>query len=282
MPESPGLLQRCRPVKPVPLSPTFPIRCTIPRMNKVHFFSACLVAILLAGCESDIRPIRAVRHVEVWVPDENATATQPATQLATTEPATAPATQTAATSQPTTLAAHVGEHKIVKIIDPNQTSRFVYKADYDNIWQQAMVLLNRTGFLLDRKDYRLGILTTQPLASPQLVEVWKPDQTTAKNAIEDTMHSQQRKVRLTISPVADKPDFYEIAIQVLVERQSNPAEGLGGLVFIEGSGFGRSQASLRSDYTPPIDIKKIAPQWYVVGHDPDLEHKLLRELFNHI
>jgi len=252
-------------------------------MNKVYFFSACLVAVLLTGCESDIRPIRAVRHVDVWVPNETATATQPVTQLATTETATAPATQTAAaTSQPTTLAAHIGEHKIVKIIDPNQTSRFVYKADYDNIWQQATVLLNRTGFLLDRKDYRLGVLTTQPLPSCQLVEVWKPDQTTAKNAIENTMHNQQRKVRLTISPVMGKPDFYEIAIQVLVERQSNPSEEIGGLMFLEGSGFGRSQASLRSDYAPPVDSKKIPAQWYVVGHDPDLEHKLLRELFDHI
>ena len=49
-----------------------------------------------------------------------------------------------------------------------------------------------------------------------------------------------------------------------------------------GSGFGRSQASLRSDYAPPVDSKKIPAQWYVVGHDPDLEHKLLRELFDHI
>lgn len=254
-------------------------------MNKT-LLTALLAAALFGGCESNIRPIQPIRHVEVWVPDDATTqpatqiastmpSTEPATQAASTEPATAPATQFASTEP-----SHTGEHLITKIIDPNQTSRYIYKATYDNVWQHAMQLLARTGFTLDRKDYRLGILTTEPLPSSQIVEVWRPQQTNIKNALENTMHDQRRKVRLTISLVPGKPDFYEIAIQVLVERQSNPTETIGGPVFVEGSGFGRSQVSLRSDYTPAGQKPK--PIWYVVGHDPDLEHKLLKELFNHI
>ncbi|HUO09181.1 MAG TPA: hypothetical protein VM008_12815 [Phycisphaerae bacterium] len=213
--------------------------------------------------------------------------TEPTTRVATTESA---ATQ-AATTQSTTAAkafdkrlsaaAHPGQHLIVRVIDPNQTSRYIYHASYDNIWQQAMKLLTNTGFTLDRKDYRLGILTTKPLPSAQFVEPWKPQQTNFTNAMENTINMQQRTVRLSISPVPLKPDFYEIGIQVLVERQNNPIEQMGGPIFVEGSGFGRAQVSLRSDYTPAV-ITGIGPSWYVLGHDPDLEKKLLTELFKHI
>ena len=197
-----------------------------------------------------------------------------ATQIASTQPTTTPTT-------PTTLPTHPGQHIVVKVIDPNQTSRYIYHATYDNIWQQAMKLLTDTGFRLDRKDYRLGILTTQPLPSAQWIEFWKPQQTTFKNALENSVNMQQRTVRLSISAVPDKPDFYEIAIQVLVERQNNPIETIGGPVFVEGSGFGKAQISLQSDYAP-IDTKLVGPTWYTLGHDQQLEHKLLVELFKHI
>ncbi len=215
---------------------------------------------------------------------QDASTESASTQTAQTQGA---GTQSASTqpSHPTTVAttrpSHHGEHLVVKVIDPNQTSRYIYHASYDNIWQQATKLLVDNGFSLDRKDYRLGILTTQPLPSAQWVEFWKPQQTTFKNALENTVNMQQRSVRISISPVPDKPEFYEIAIQVLVERQNNPIVSLGGPVFVEGSGFGKSQVSLRSDYAPVV-TKDIGPTWYLIGHDQQLEHKLLSELFKHI
>ena len=99
--------------------------------------------------------------------------TGPATQPGGGKVATPEAASTEAATQPTTEAAagaatrpdHRGEHLVVKVIDPNQTSRYLYHGDYDNIWQQATKLLVEMGFTLDRKDYRLGVLTTQPLPS---------------------------------------------------------------------------------------------------------------------
>ncbi len=233
--------------------------------------------------------MRPVKRIYVWVPDENpttmtATTTAPATteaamtQPAMTEPATtttAPATRTAAT-QATTRPGRT----IVRLFDPNQTSRFIYKANYDNIWRQSLTMFSHAGFLMDRLDYRLGVMSTQSLPSSQILEVWRPQQTNPKNALENTMHMQQRRVRLTIAPVPAKPDFYEIAIQVLVERQANPFEQIGGPIFIEGSGFGRADVALRSDYATPNGDE--SPIWVVIGHDPDLEKKLLRALFNRI
>jgi len=195
------------------------------------------------------------------------------TQAAATEPAgSQPATSPAAAS---TQALPPGK-KVIKIIDPNETSRFIYKASYDNVWQQALQLVSRTGFTLDRQDYRLGVITTQPLPSAQVVEFWKPQQTTFTNAAENTINSQRRLLRLTISPVPGKPEFYQIGVRVLVERETNPTEMVGGPIFVEGSGFGRNTMTLRSDFA---EVKQQPMKWIVLGHDPKLEKKILDQLF---
>ena len=227
-------------------------------INRLPLFFLATLPLATAACTSHIQPLRPVQQVEEWIPDTAST--------------TAPATTS---SQPATQPGHV----VMKVIDPNQTSRFVYKAGYDNLWQQATSLLNRTGFTLDRQDYRLGVLTTQPLPSPQFVEIWRPQQASVTDAMENTLNNQRRLVRIAISKVPEKPDFYEISIQVLVERETNPSEKIGGPVFIEGSGFGRNAVTLRSDYAAPKDEPG---QWVTLGHDPDLEKKLIDELFNRI
>ena len=231
-----------------------------------------------AGCESHIQPLRPVQRIETWVTDEPvaaADATQPSTQ-----PATAPETVAAApTAGPATAPATAPAGRMVlKVVDPNQASRFIYNAGYDNVWQQAIGVLTKAGFTLDRQDYRLGVLSTKPLPGAQFVEFWKPQHVNALNAMENTINTQRRIVRITISR-AEKPDFYEIGVQVLVERQTNPTEEIGGPIFVEGSGFGRNAVTLRSDYAP---LKPEVGRWVTMGHDPDMEKKLIDALFERI
>jgi hypothetical protein len=262
---------------------------------------------ILAGCESHIVPLRPAQTVEIWVEDDPtvpttepatnalaATETAPATlpTVASSEPATAPgtapatepataaATQPADQAQPTTRPGH----HVTRTIDPNQTARYIYNAGYDNVWKQGMAILTEAGFALDRQDYRLGTMTTQPLPSNQIIEFWKPQTTNATNLMENTINDQRRFVRLTISKVEGKPQFYEIAVQVIVERETNPEEIIYGPVFAEGSGFGRNAISLRSDYaTTAYSPTKVDPgRWNILGHDPDLERKLLEALFKRI
>lgn len=235
-----------------------------------------LMAGLAGGCASHIVPLSPVREVQEWQPDDTATA--PATQEAAT--ASAPEPTTTAASAPATAPSTQPGHMVTRMVDPNHTARFVYKATYDTIWQQATLLLTNMGFSLDRRDYRLGVLTTQPLMSSQILEFWKPQMVNASDAMENTINSQRRAVRLTISKVEGKPDFYEIAVQVLVERQNNPSETIGGPIYVEGSGFGRDAITLRSDYATPQ--APLVGTWYTLGHDPDMERKILDELFKHI
>jgi hypothetical protein len=217
----------------------------------------------IGGCQSHIAPLRPLEKVQVWVPDMSA-ATTPATSAA-------PATTAVSASQP--------GHMESRTVDPNQTTRYVYDANYDTVWKQAQNILAQSGFAIDRQDYRLGEITTLTLPSAQIVEFWKPQQANGVDALENTVNNQRRWVRLTISPVEGKPKFMVIGLRVLVERETNPSEHIGGPVFVEGSGFGRNAVTLRSDYAPPRDVPGI---WYTVGHDPDLEKKLLDALFARI
>ena len=123
------------------------------------------------------------------------------------------------------------------------------------------------------------MLTTQALPSAQIVEAWRPQTTDANSAMENTVNNQRRSVRLTIAEVPNKPEFYEIAIQVLVERETNPTEAIGGVLFTEGSGFGSNRETLRSDYA---SVEKEPILWIKIGHDPKLEKKLLDKLFDKI
>jgi hypothetical protein len=209
------------------------------------------------GCQSHIVPLRPLEKVDVWVPYSTATQSTPPTATAATRPG----------------------HKEVRTVDPNQTARFVYNASYDNVWNQAQYVLTRMGFAVDRHDYRLGEITTLELPGAQIVEPWKPQTVDAIDALENTLHNQRRWVRLTILPVEGKPEFLEIAVRVLVERETNPSEHIGGPVFVEGSGFGRNAVTLRSDYAPPKDVPGV---WYTVGRDPDMEKALLDALFGRI
>jgi hypothetical protein len=220
-----------------------------------------LAAGAVGGCTSHIVPLKPLEKTDVWVPD--AVATQPASS------------QTA----PTTAAATQPGHMVTRMLDPNQTTRFVYNASYDNIWKQAAEILAKMGFEIDRQDYRLGEITTLVLPSTQIVEFWKPQQVNALDAMENTLNNQRRWVRLSIMTVDGKPNYYEIAVRVLVEREANPKEAIGGPIFGEGSGFGRDVRTLRSDYAS-ANVEK--SQWVTIGHDPDMEKKILDAVFGRI
>jgi hypothetical protein len=189
-----------------------------------------------------------------------ATATSPTT-VAATEPATQPG------------------RMVARVVDLNQTTRFVYNASYDNVWKQANQILTKMGFAIDRQDYRMGEISTLVLPSSQIVEFWTPQQVDAVDSLENTINNQRRWVRVTVTTVEGKPEYYEIGVRVLVERETNPSEAIGGPIFAEGSGFGRNVHTLRSDYSP---ASKEKGAWVTIGHDPDMERKILDALFGRI
>lgn len=237
---------------------------TIPVRSRAAYAAGLLLGFTaLLGCSTAIVPLKPVTTVEEWVPSrttstapatqsEAATHPAPSTQVALTEPSTTSAPETQAATTPTTQVTTVPtEPKLVKhsrVVDPNQSVRYVYRGNYQHIWQEATGLLTHLGYVLDRQDYRMGVITTRERIAAQVAEPWRRDQTNASTALENTVNYQRRKIRLTIRVVEDRPEFYEIAVQVLVERLTNPQENIGDTAFARGSGFGATSLALQSDY----------------------------------
>lgn len=233
------------------LEPRTP-RPTMPAMIFFRWIPGLVLLLGLTACSTSVVPMRPLVSVQY----EEPAVTQPATT-------SAPATASAAT-KPATVTK-------TRVTDPNQTVRHAYRTNYDYLWGKALQTLVALGYTIDRQDYRLGVIVTKPKYGAHFVEAWRPDQTSWNAALENSMHSQRRSIRLTISR-APNPAFFEVAAQVIVERSSNPSEEVGGAV----GALGHTPALQRSDYVEPV----AAPaRWRVLGHDPQSERKVLDRLF---
>jgi hypothetical protein len=172
--------------------------------------------------------------------------------------------------------------------------RFAYRTNYEYLYQHAMQTLADFGYTIDRYDFRQGVIVTFPKPAAQIVEPWRPDLATATAGGESTVNSQRRTIRVAIQK-APNTAFYEVGVQVLVERETNPKGTLAGAVTFRdlGTAFGRSPVSLGSDNTGIRDIpedaaattRPIKPRielkeaWYPVGRESALEQKILDKLF---
>jgi hypothetical protein len=272
----------------------------MPAMRKIRLQSmrgliaaAGLVALAaMAGCQSAIVPLRDAVPLAAQVPAP-ARLQGAAATMASTAPATAPAgaaalaSQTQPNTQPDTqpetpaASAPAGTSATAPAVasNPNETVRLVYRPSYDQAFAAAEKLLTDMGFRIDRKDYRLGTISTLPRIAPQAVELWRLDQSSVAAALESTINHQRESVTISIRRVVGRPEFYAVGVQVLVERQSNPSEMIIGPVFPQGSGFGSYPLTLRSDYAEP---GQSGPEWYLLGHEPSLEKKILDKLLQRI
>ena len=130
--------------------------------------------------------------------------------------------------------------------------------EYARIFDAAVIELRDQGFIINRHDYRFGVITTRPLAAPTLLEPWQRQNTTAYQGLESTLNSQRRTVTVTleladtatstdlrpatqpavpgpaevantsaiISPLtasAVAGPAYQLRVEVLIERQQHPA-----------------------------------------------------------
>lgn len=63
--------------------------------------------------------------------------------------------------------------------------------------------LRASRFVLDRVDAGEGVITTQPKQTSGLATPWDSEQTSFSQEMEDTVHAQQRRVRVTFVPRGD-------------------------------------------------------------------------------
>ena len=149
-------------------------------------------------------------------------------------------------------------------------------ASYEQTFDASVDVLRDMGFVVDRKDYRYGVVTTRPDVSPTGVEVWHPDNTTDAQAWDSTLAYLRRRVTLQLEPVdasqlADTAQAYQLRAEVLVERRQEPMRYLTG-----STRGGRIFGHLRG---VPADYRRkgiTGSYWEPVTRDTALEQRLIR------
>jgi len=172
-------------------------------------------------------------------------------------------------------------------------SRAIVRADnpgpvssdgYRQVFEASVDVLRGYGFTIDRRDYRFGVITTLPVGSPNVFEVWNPQNTTSHQAVESTLASEQRRVNVSIqappgrSGLAEGTDQtdpdagYLLAVEVILERRQVPTRRLAG----------SARRNVFSDLAaPPNDLTArgvTGNYWEPVGRDPYLEARLIQEI----
>jgi hypothetical protein len=145
----------------------------------------------------------------------------------------------------------------------------VTSTDFYKLWHACADTLRFDDFDIDRQDYRLGVLTTYPMVSKQLFEVWRSDAGTFSQTMQSTLQTVRRTV---VFDVTSSPDgIYVARPKVLVEQASHQERRI------------TSAAEYNVAFTPIVpeatrtnEQGAVLPTsyWYAIGRDEAMERQL--------
>ena len=142
--------------------------------------------------------------------------------------------------------------------------------DYDAMWDACIESVRYRGFKPDLQDYREGILTTQPLVSKQIFEIWRRDVTTINDQVESTLATTRRIIRFEISR-GPADDTFTCVPKVLVEHYAAAERRITAIQrYREAFSLTNVQGSKERDRG--IDIPP--EYWYTTGRDAAMEKQL--------
>jgi hypothetical protein len=127
-------------------------------------------------------------------------------------------------------------------------------ADFQKLWDACEAVAYDYLFKIDRRDYRHGLLTTQPMLSKQWFEPWRKDGPTGRDVEEASFGGVRRTVYFQFTQNLD--NSYTVAPKVLVERQSK----------IDHNDTGTNTGN---------DPDQPTSYWYAVRRDAQMEIRLV-------
>lgn len=191
----------------------------------------------------------------------------------------------------TALAAVIG----CSVAPPSAEPVHVVAEEYGRMYQSAIQVLREEGYGIDRQDYRFGVVSTKPLASPTILEPWKRGNTTSGQAMESTINTQRRVVTVSLEPAEARVEPHGDELSSLRELAQRQARAMQGeyLMRVEavieqlqiptrhlsGSTQGRRMFGHYRGVPAEWDERGIsALYWVAVGRDPHLEDRLLKQI----
>lgn len=88
--------------------------------------------------------------------------------------------------------------------------------DFYRLWDACEAVARQYLFKIDRREFRRGLLTTEPMVSKQMFELWRRDSGTAADVTENTLVTVRRTAYFQIDRNPD--GTYTAHPKVLVER----------------------------------------------------------------
>ncbi|HEY8747643.1 MAG TPA: hypothetical protein VIM11_06705 [Tepidisphaeraceae bacterium] len=154
----------------------------------------------------------------------------------------------------------------------------ITSTDFDKIWNACRNSLIADGFLIDRLDYRDGVITTLPLVSKQFYEVWRMDVVTVHDLAQSSLGTMRRTVRIDIRRQPD--GTYRACPKVVVDRFSLLAKRITSVAQYR-SVFALTTSDLRLS-TEEDGPNVVAQYWYPVARDYNLEKDLIASIRSRI
>jgi hypothetical protein len=141
--------------------------------------------------------------------------------------------------------------------------------DFDLLWKTCRMVMHDRFFVIDREDFREGLMTSLPLVSKQYWEFWRRDTVTVSDIADNSMATIRRTIYFDFS---QNPDgSYVAEPKVLVERFATVERRLTAITeyhtaFSGPRPFGSAENDQGLSY--PTDY------WYATGRDTPLERDL--------
>ncbi len=169
---------------------------------------------------------------------------------------------------------------------PSAASFVIEAPQYAATYDAAVEVLRNQKFLLDRQDYRFGVVTSKPQFMPTIFEPWHRRRESPSLAWESTFNTQQRIVTIRLLPIAsaggegpfgaealDESDVpatrYRLQVQVLIERLQRPLRHPTGATH-----RGRVLVSYKSTPAEWAEKGITKSYWRPIGRDHRLENLL--------
>ena len=141
--------------------------------------------------------------------------------------------------------------------------------DFDHLWRACADVARSRQFAIDRRDYRGGVLTTEPLVSAQFFEPWRRDALTGDDVAESSLATIRRTIRFEFTRHGD--GRFSVIPRVIVERYSS-AERRITSASLYRSAFRRTTATGTRETDRGVQLP--TRYWYNVGNDEVLEKNL--------
>lgn len=147
----------------------------------------------------------------------------------------------------------------------------VAHADFDALWEACRRAVRSRSFAVDRADLRGGVMTTYPQVSKQLFEFWRNDVGSLPAAMESTLGTVRRYVRVEV--VRHEDGSYQASPKVVVERYAQSERRVTSVArYSEVFALDPAQQGTRERDRLGADLPPA--YWYALGRDERLERHI--------